>query len=260
MIMDDVTLNNFLRHIGNLKIIKISKTDEFYKKIVKKDQALYYMMAETSIKDAIKSNKSEDYFGFDVKGDDVDKNFLKPTIISEKDNKDSRFNEIFKSVINIIQGSKYRQQEEKYFLTFIDSEDGLFDILHNDFKTQIFKSSGEYEDNISLRSKENILETVHKHLKIGKSITTLFAQYLVRLEAHMLLENKDSWFVVKDNSELKNCFNLDPNVDKIPNKNAFVEIMADDYEVIQKFLTRLNELKENDFNIDNIETETKKQK
>ena len=71
----------------------------------------------------------------------------------------------------------------------------------------------------------------------------------------MLLDKQDSWFVVKDNEVLKDCFDLDS--DEIKNQNAFVEIEEDDYEDIQKFLTRLHELSNNDFNLEEKEKEEK---
>ena len=256
LIPDDATLNTFLSAINDLKIIKISDIDDFYKNIVKKDQSLYYMMAETSIKDAIKSVPSEEYFGF-VKDEDVDGDTIKGDVLSTKDEKNSRFNEIFNNIINIKQANKYRDAKEKYFLTFNGSGNNLFDILHNDFKTAIFKDSGEYENEISTESKETIVKLIYKHLKIGNSITTQFAEYLVRLDAHMMLNNPEkSWFVVKNNEKLKDCFNRDS--DKISNKNAFVEIIQDDYEDIQNFLTKYHSISDNDFSLESDKKEENK--
>ena len=73
----------------------------------------------------------------------------------------------------------------------------------------------------------------------------------------MLLTNKDSWFIVKDNNELKDCF--DPKSDKIINRHAFVEIHPNDTEDIIKFLTKFHELSKNDFK-EPDENETNKQK
>ena len=101
------------------------------------------------------------------------------------------------------------------------------------------------------------MKLIHKKFKIGNSISTKFAEYLVRLEAHMLLENKDPWFVPKTNDELKDCFDIKPKVDKIPNRHAFVEISSDEYDVIKKFLDNYHKLAENDFI---IESENKEKK
>ena len=94
------------------------------------------------------------------------------------------------------------------------------------------------------------MQIIHKELHIEKHLTSKLAEYLVRLEAHMLLDiEKKAWFVVKDKDQLFNlkCFKKDSR--KIPNKSAFVEISQDDYEDIKKFLNRFHELSNNDFNI-----------
>ena len=254
LISNDKSLNTFLESIKKLKIVKISRVEDFYEKIVKKDQSLYYLMADTSIKDAIENKKSEDYFGF-VEENDVDGNTLKKEIIEKTDVK-RRFEQIFNNIIYVKQGNKHTSPKERYFLTFDDSGNDLFNILHNDFKSQIFKEDGNYEDNISIESKENILKLIYKNLKIGNSISTQLAKYLVRLEAHMLLKNQNPWFIVESNTELKDCF--DKDADEIQNKNAFVEITNDDYEDIQKFLTRYRELSDNDFNIESDKKDDKK--
>ena len=204
------------------------------------------MMAESSIGDAIENRSSkEEYFGF-VKGSDVDKSKLKKDIVSPTDDDlAQRFNSIFNNIINIRQSNKYRSAKEAYFLTFEDNGEGLFNILHNDFKTKIVDDKGSYKNDISLENKETIMKIIYKNLKIGNSISTQFAKYLIRLEAHMLLKNRDPWFVIKNNDELKDCFKAD--ADKIQNKNAFVKILQDDYEGIQKFLTRYHEFAEKDF-------------
>ena len=243
---DTIALNALLETFKKLKIIKIDDIDDFYKHIVKKDQSLYYMMAESSIGDAIENRSSkEEYFGF-VKGSDVDKSKLKKDIVSPTDDDlAQRFNSIFNNIINIRQSNKYRSAKEAYFLTFEDNGEGLFNILHNDFKTKIVDDKGSYKNDISLENKETIMKIIYKNLKIGNSISTQFAKYLIRLEAHMLLKNRDPWFVIKNNDELKDCFKAD--ADKIQNKNAFVKILQDDYEGIQKFLTRYHEFAEKDF-------------
>ena len=244
---DTIALNALLETFKKLKIIKIDDIDDFYKHIVKKDQSLYYMMAESSIGDAIENRSSkEEYFGF-VKGSDVDGSKIREDMVSATDGElAQKFNSIFNNIINIHQSSKYRSAKEAYFLTFEDNGERLFNILHNDFKTKIFDSKGNYENDISLESKETIMKIIYKNLKIGNSISTQFAKYLIRLEAHMMLTDPEkSWFVVKDNTELEKHFDKDS--EKISNKNAFVKILQDDYEGIQKFLTRYHELAEKDF-------------
>ena len=261
-IMNTETLNSFLSSINDLKIVSLTEPDDYYSKLVKRNQALYYTMSERSIKDAIKSIDSEDYFGFKIIDNDdyVNDNILVDTVINgtDKDSHDRPIIDIIendltklKRVISKHDGKKY--YSPRYFLTFNGYGNGLFDILHNAFGTKIFTDAGDYENNISTESKEDIMKLIFKPLKIGKNISTQFAEYLVRLEAHMLLNKQDPWFVVKDNEVLKNCFDLDSN--EIKNQNAFVEIEEEDYEDIQKFLKRLHELSDNDFNLE----ETKKE-
>lgn len=101
------------------------------------------------------------------------------------------------------------------------------------------------------------MKIIYKNLKIGNSISTQFAKYLIRLETHMMLINpKESWFVVKNNIELEKHFDKDSK--KISNRNAFVKILQDDYEGIQKFLMRYNELAEKDFDTSS-ESDAKKE-
>jgi hypothetical protein len=255
---DTIALNALLETFKKLKIVKIDDIDDFYKHIVKKDQSLYYMMAESSIEDAIEHRSSkEKYFGFVTESDvDKSKGTLIEDLVSPTDDKlKQRFNNIFNNIINIHQSGKYRSAKEAYFLIFEDNGEGLFNILHNDFKTKIFDSKGNYENDISLESKETIMKIIYKNLKIGNSISTQLSEYLVRLEAHMLLDKQKPWFVVKDNEVLKDCFDLDS--DKIKNKNAFVEIGEEDYTDIKKFLTRLHELSDNDFNLEEPKKEEK---
>ena len=257
---DTIALNTLLETFKKLKIIKIDDIDDFYKHIVKKNQSLYYMMAESSIEDAIENRSSkEEYFGF-VKESDVDGSELREDLVSSTDDDlTQRFNSIFNNIINIRQSTKYRSAKEAYFLTFEDNGEGLFNILHNDFKTKIFDSKGNYENDISLESKETIMKIIYKNLKIGNSISTQFAKYLIRLEAHMMLTDPEkSWFVVKDNTELEKYFDKDS--EKISNKNAFVKILQDDYEGIQKFITRYHELAEKDFDISSESDDKKEEK
>lgn len=238
--VDISELNTLLRSINDLTIIKISDIDNFYSSIVNKEQALYYIMADRSIKDAVKSIKSEEYFGIENIKDNVDTS--DHTLINDRE--EALFN-----AINVGKRGK-----KKYFLMFNGNGNGLFDILHKDFKTKIFKGN-EYVNNISLENKENLMKIIHKKLKIGNSVSSLFAEYLVRLEAHMLLEQQDKpWFVVENNDELLQYFK--PKSKKILNKNAFVEMSQDDYEKIEPFLTKYHIFSDSDFD---IETETKKE-
>ena len=73
----------------------------------------------------------------------------------------------------------------------------------------------------------------------------------------MLLKENTPWFVAKDNTVLIPFFNKEQDLDKIVNRNAFVEIEEEDFEEIQKFLTRLHELSNNDFNLEEKEKEEK---
>ena len=260
-IINEETLNSLLSSINDLKIVSLTEPDDYYSKIVNKNQALYYTMAERSIKDAVKSVDSEDYFGFKIIDDNVKSNILKDTVIDGTD-KDAHDNPIIDIIENELaklkrvsqkDGRKYYSQ--RYFLTFNGSGNGLFDILHNAFGTKIFNDNGKYENDISIQSKEDIIKLIYKNLKIGNSISTQLAEYLVRLEAHMLLGEKKPWFVAKNNSKLYKCFV--PDSKKILNKNAFVEIREEDYKDIKKFLTRLNELSDNDFNLEDTKKEDK---
>jgi hypothetical protein len=64
----------------------------------------------------------------------------------------------------------------------------------------------------------------------------------------MLLNPKDSWFVVKDNDELigkEQCFNKDS--EKIVNSNAFVEISQDEYKKFDDFLKKFGKKYDTDF-------------
>lgn len=238
--VDISELNTLLRSINDLTIIKISDIDNFYSSIVNKEQALYYIMADRSIKDAVKSIKSEEYFGIENIKDNVDTS--DHTLINDRE----------EALLNAINVGK--RGKKKYFLMFNGNGNGLFDILHKDFKTKIFKGD-EYVNNISLENKETLMKIIYKKLKIGNSVSSLFAEYLVRLEAHMLLEQQDkSWFVVENNDELLQYFK--PKSKKILNKNAFVEMSQDDYEKIEPFLTKYHIFSDSDFD---IETETKKE-
>lgn len=238
--VDISELNTLLRSINDLTVIKISDIDNFYSSIVNKEQALYYIMADRSIKDAVKSIKSEEFFGIENIKDNVDTS--DHTLISDRE-------EVLSNAINVGKRGK-----KKYFLMFNGNGNGLFDILHKDFKTKIFKGN-EYVNNISIENKETLMKIIYKKLKIGNSVSSLFAEYLVRLEAHMLLEKQDkSWFVVENNNELLQYFK--PKSKKILNKNAFVEMSQDDYEKIEPFLTKYHVFSDSDFD---IETETKKE-
>jgi hypothetical protein len=207
---------------------------------VKKDQALYYMMAERSIRDALNKKTSEPYFGFEG---------VKEAISGSDDTLEDNINSILKN--NLFPTTSVKENRKKrYFLTFEGSGNDLFNILHNDFKTEIFKDdkSHVYADDISIENKENIMKIIYKNFKIGNSISTQFAEYLVRLEAHMLLKPQDPFFVVKNNDELKDCF-----TDNMSNRNAFVEIKEEDFEDIKTFLTKYRNLSNNDFIIESNE-------
>ena len=242
---DILSLNNLYEALNDLKIVEISDTDTFYKDIVNEDQALYYMMAEQSIKDAVKSVKSSDYFGFkDITDSEVDK---KGILSCEYTNKKKIADSIFtnKTVLNK-SGKRIFVPKTKYFLKFnVSGANDLFNILHNDFKTEIFNSDKTYIDDISMISKEDIMKILHRNIKIEKGMISLFAEYLVRLETHMLLKSKKPWFVAKNNSKLKSCFDTDS--DKIQNKTAFVEISPNDYEDIKALLTKFHKSYNNDF-------------
>ncbi len=261
-IMNEETLNSLLSAINDLKVVNINDRDEYYSKLAKREQALYYTMAERSIKDAVKSVDSEEFFGFksinyteDVKPSD---NTLIDDVVNGKNERNDR--PIIQSIKNEIFTKKHRRNGGKgyhdvprYFLTFDGEGNGLFNILHNDFKTEFFENDKEYVKPISLKSKESIMKLIFKQLKIGKNIMSQFSEYLVRLDAHMLLEEKKPWFVAKDNTVLIPCFNKEQDLDKIVNRNAFVEVEEEDFEGIQKFLSRLHELSNSDFNINDSE-------
>ena len=268
LFIDDKTLNKFLSSLNDLKVVEISDLNDFYSTFVKKDQALYYTMAERSIKDTIKSIKSEDYFGFsDIKDDYVEKGNILNVVkdgTTKSTPEDEEVEEIKPNVINsilnnILEKKKTKDGEitnkTKYFLTFNGDGNNLFDILHKDFKTKIFEESGKYASDIKTDSKEALMKLIYKNLKIGNSISTKFAEYLVRLNAHMLLKNKKPWFVAKNNNKLYKCFV--PDADEIQNKNAFVEISSGDYEDIKKFLSRLHDLSDNDFILEETKKEEK---
>ena len=235
--IDLTALNNLLESIKNLTVVEKSNVKDFTESIVKKDQALYYMMAERSIGDALNKKTSEPYFGFEDVENAVDEGTL------ESDINSILTNNLFSS-----------KRKKRYFLTFDGSGNDLFNILHKEFKTEIFKDDKTYVDDISIENKENIMKIIHKNLKIGNRISTQFAEYLVRLEAHMLLEKRDPFFVVKDNKELENCF-----TDNMSNRNAFVEIKEDDFEDVKTFLSKYHILAEKDFDTSS-ENDSEKEK
>lgn len=250
LLFSDIELtNSFFNSMGDLKIVEVNSMSDF-NSIVNKENLIYSMMAEKSIKNAIKSNtsNSKDYFGFNINDSDVKGGCL---IKKERSN-------AFKGIIEKIQTKETIEKdgEEKtkiktkskprYFLTF--SGNDIFNILHNnDFKTKIFKDNGEYETDISLENKKTILKLINKNLHIGNNISSQLAEYLVRLEAHMLLKNQKPYFVVKNDKKLLKCFDTTSN--KIINKNAFVEIRQEDYSKIEKFLLEYDDLRKNDFDI-----------
>ena len=167
--------------------------------------------------------------------DDIDKKKIVESIFTNK------------TILNK-SGKRTFVPKSKYFLNFnVSRANNLFNILHNIFKTEIFKETdSEYNDNISIESKETIMKLIYKNLKVGKSIASQFAEYLVRLEMHMLLESQKPWFVIKNNNKIKDCFNTDDEAG-IQNKTAFVEISSGDYEEMKAFLTKFKNLYNNDF-------------
>ena len=248
---DPKSLQSLLSSINSLNIVEVSDMDDFYKNIINKEQTLYYMMAEQSIKNAVKSinDSKEEYFGF--KGIKKDKD----NILSVKDSKkDKILNTIVgNETILIDKGEKIEAPKKRYFLTIDGDGDGLFKLIHREFKTKIFKSdkdtgANSYVDKISLKNKITLMEVIHKYLGIGKSISEKFAEYLVRLDAHMLLEKKEPWFVAENNDDLFNsgCFKI-KGARKIVNKHAFVEISKDDYDTVNSFLSEYHKLYDNDF-------------
>ena len=249
---DTELTNTFFSAINDLDIIKVTDMKDFYTSIVEQEHTIYYMMGEKSIKNAVEGKPSADYFGFKIDEKDIERNCL-------LDKSDSR---LFKKIIDKRQTTKKIEKDgeeitktentpiPRYFLTF-SGGDSLFNILHNDFKTKIFKDSGEYENDISIENKETIIKLIHKQIKIGNSVSSRLAEYLVRLEAHMLLKNQKPWFVVKNNKKLYKCF--DPTSDKIINKNAFVEIRPEHYADIEKFIKEYKGLYNKDFKMNDSE-------
>ena len=238
---DTIALNDLYDSMSELNVVEINSIKDFSDLFVEKKQALYYLMSGRSIKDAVRKKGSDNYFGFNIEDDDLsetDKNYLDDSFVES-----NKVSNIFSNFIS----PKKHNEKKRYFLKFNGSGDNLFKILHTDFNTKIFKNT-EYNDNISIKNKEVILKIIQKNLNIGKSISTQLSEYLVMLEAHMLLTQKKPWFVVKDSKTLfdNDCFKK--GAKKIENVNAFIEIDPDDYSSIKKFLDTLKELKDNDFN------------
>ena len=261
-IIDDITLNKLLEHMSNLKVVKYSKAKDFYEDIVNKEQSLYYMMADRGIKDAVNGVTPAKNYGFDsidnIAVGTRPSGQATPPYYTDTDEYD--INEIltqnyFSSRL-VQKGKKYYTEDKtRYFITFEGgSGEGLFDLLHKDFDTKIKSDGlffglfgGTFDKNISIENKETILKIIHKNinsLKIGK-ISTQLSEYLVRLEAHMLLKNKKDWFMPKNQKKLEKCLEVKSN--DILNKRAFVEIKEEDFENIKEFLEKLKILKDNDF-------------
>ena len=237
----DVYLNNLLNSIEALEVVEISSMQEFFETFTSKKQSLYYIMSERSIKYKIESKSYDDYFGFDINDDNVDAtNILKDDFIKDYVNNNTIFS-------NFIKPKKFKGEDGKkrYFITFKNvSGDNLFDILHKDFKTEMFASDGKYISKISTENKDILINIINKNLEISKTISSQLAEYLVRLEAHMLLEEQDDWFVIKDDNVLSDekCFG-----DSFSNKNAFVEISKNEFNEMKKILSEYKKLSENDF-------------
>ena len=242
---DIAALNNLYSSLNDLKIIEISSTPQFYENIVEREQTIYYSLSEKYIKNAVESIKQKEYLGFSFK-DKIDAdNIYSETNPNAKSTKVNKIVAIDKST-------------PKYFLTFSGNGNNLFNILHKDFKTNLFEESGEFASDISLDSKKDIIKLINKELKIGNSISTIFAEYLVRMEAHMLLGEQKDWYVPfeeKDGSFKIECFK--PKTDKILNKHAFVVISSKDYEDIKRFLNKFHSLAEKDF-VEEVETKEEK--
>lgn len=238
---DLVELNELFHSLRNLKVFKVSSILDLEDKIVSKDQSLYYLMAERSIRNAVKNRppSSELYFGFEK---------VEKIVSSSDDTLEDNINTILN--VNLFPQVDRNGRKKRYFLTFDGNGDDIFNTLHNIFKTEIFDTDKKYVDDISIENKESIMKIIYKNLKIGNNIISPFAGYLVRLEAHMLLEKKDPWTVIENNEIISDYF-----TDKMSNRNAFVEIAEEDFETINKFLERYEELLKNDFDIENENNE-----
>ena len=248
LICDTVTLHNLLTAMNNLKVVSMSDMSTFNEKIINNEQSLYYMMADRGIKDAVEGVTSGKHYGF-KNIDKINKSAKLSTIEGILEDN------FFPKKYITTSGKKHTTTKTRYFLKFNGSGESLFDILHKDFNTKIFTDpflglvgGGKFNKNMNIENKETLLKIIHKNinsLKIGK-ISSQLSEYLVRLEAHMLLVKKNHWFKPNNNKELKNCF--EPDSDIILNKRAFVEIDKDDYENIKEFLDKLHTLSDNDFN------------
>jgi hypothetical protein len=258
LLFGDIELTQtFFGAIDNLDVVKVTNMNDLEKDVVNKDQMIYYMMGEKSIDNALKSQTSVDYFGFDIKEKYIKKGYL---IYKDKDPvfKNIIYKEEKTKKVETDDNTKYIKENHaipRYFLTCSSGANAVFDLFHNDFKTKIFTDTGEYENDISIENKETIIKLINKHLHIGNDISTQLAEYLVRLEAHMLLKNKKPWYVVKNDKRMLKCF--DPESDKILNKKPFVEIRNKDYESLKKFFTAYHDLSKRDFDV-NAETTTEK--
>ena len=246
--IDTSALNKLYEAMKVLKFVEVSKLSDFYDNIVKKEHTLYSSMSEKSIQDAVLSRNSENYFGFYIDDDDVDSdNTLTDKSITDKSSR------LLGYAI-----MPHKNDKKRYFLTIENDGQNIFDILHKDFNTEIFKDDKKYQGEISSENKKDILKIIHKNLKIGNSVINTLSEYLVRLEAHMLLNKKDDWFVIKNQDDIVNldCFNTDSDV--IVNDNAYVEINQSDYEYIKRFISSIKSLADNDFDISS-ETNNKKE-
>ena len=233
-----VYFNNLLDSIYSLDIVEISSMSDFFEKFTSKKQALYYIMSERSIKYKLKDKDSDPYFGFNIDNDDVNDNILKDDFIKDYVNNNSIFSDFIKP--KKFKGDDVRK---RYFLTFKNvSGNNLFDILHKEFKTEMYESDGKYISNISTKNKDILINIINKHLNLGKNIPTQLTQYLVRLEAHMLLKKQKDWFVVKDDDVISGCFG-----DDFSNKNAFVELSENEFKNMKKLLEEYTTLRNNDF-------------
>ena len=348
------TLNMLLHSLYELDVVKIPNSKDFYDKIASEEQALYYMMADRSLKDALvpEDDKSYnvDYFGFEIDPDRVNDNIFESKSIGEiynfeainegqeklkqvRRNKEAieeltkKLQDQQEAINNLLQKEKETDEErakladdrkalqeliyqykellnnaeinnkekftevvevaeeeienteefiddeevyddskipsgidkiltkelfpdnktKKYFLKVDGDGKDIFNILHKDFKTEIFEGD-KYVSEISIDSKLTIFKILFENLGIGKDVAEDFSKHLIALEAHMLLNPKDAWFVVKNNTELiekEKCFKKDSK--DIVNNNAFVEISQEEYKKFSDFLKKFRNKYDNDF-------------
>ena len=117
-------------------------------------------------------------------------------------------------------------------------------------------SGDTYVKDISIDSKLTLFKIIYEITNKGENVAEPLSKCLVGLGTHMLLQNKDPWFVVKNNTELiekEQCFNKDS--DEIVNKNAFIEISQDGCKDIKKFLDDIKKVNADSYSSEEIEIE-----